>query len=157
MTNASDTLTVLAARDRYLAENGFDAKYAERWVKLQAGPIPLSFPNAAGRVRAVKLHDLHHVATGYHTTWTGEAEIGAWELASGCGRFVWAWVLNLAALPIGLVLAPRAIFHAFVRGRHSANLYRTRGEVDDELLAKRLGALRAELRLDRPAPRARPR
>jgi NADPH:quinone reductase-like Zn-dependent oxidoreductase len=39
-------------------------------------------PGAAG----VKLHDIHHVLTGYDTTWRGKAEIGAWEIASGCGR-----------------------------------------------------------------------
>jgi hypothetical protein len=156
MTTATEALTVHAARDRYLRDNGFDPSYAERWVKLKAGPIPIWFPNAPGRVRAVKRHDLHHVATGYDTTWTGEAEIAAWELASGCGRFAWAWGLNLSALPIGLLIAPRAIFAAFVRGRHSTNLYRRRADIDDALLAQTVCALRAQLGLARPTPRARP-
>jgi hypothetical protein len=152
VTAASETMTVLAARERYLRENGFNPAYDERWVKLEAGGIPIWFPNAPGRVRAVKLHDVHHVATDYDTSWTGEAEIAAWELASGCGRFAWAWGLNLAAMPIGLALAPRAVFRAFVRGRHTTNLYRTHGTVDDRLLGESVGTLRAELGLDLPVP-----
>jgi hypothetical protein len=150
----TDADTLLTARDRYLRANGLDASYDERWVKLKAGPIPIWFPNAPGRMRAVKLHDLHHLVTGYATDWTGEAEIGAWEIASGCGSFAWAWALNLAAIPIGLVLAPRRLFRAWVRGRHSRNLYRGRTEIDDALLARPVRVVRVEMGLDDPAPTA---
>ena len=46
-------------------------------MRLAFGPVRFAFPNTAGRVRAVRYHDLHHVVTGYATDWTGEAEIGA--------------------------------------------------------------------------------
>lgn len=152
----ADPSTLLAARERYLRDNGFDASYEERWVKLKAGRVTFWLPNAPGRVRAVKLHDLHHLVTGYATDWTGEAEIAAWELASGCGAYGWAWALNLSALPIGLVLAPRRMLHAYARGRRSRNLYRSGAVVDDALLARPVGELRAELGLDAvAAPRAR--
>jgi len=98
-TTYDDAMSMGAARQRYFDANGFDGAYAERWVKLKAGPIAFYFPNAEGRRRAVKFHDLHHIATGYQTDWTGEAEISAWEIASGCGRFGWAWFLNLS-LPL---------------------------------------------------------
>ena len=96
--------------------------------------------------------------TGYSTTWTGEAEIAAWELAGGCGRYGWAWALNLSALPIGLVIAPRALLRAFVRGRRSRNLYRRRSGIDSALLAQPVQAVRTELGLDQPdaQPRAPP-
>ncbi len=149
----TDTDTLLSARDRYLRDNGFESSYEERWVKLKAGPIPFWFPNAPGRVRAVKLHDLHHLVTGYTTDWTGEAEIGAWEIASGCGSFAWAWLLNLSAIPIGLVLAPRRLFRAWVRGCHSRNFYHGRTAVDDALLARHVTAVRAEMGLDAPPTR----
>jgi hypothetical protein len=106
-----DGLTVREARARYFAANGFgEGGYDARWVKLQAGPLPLYFPNTAARVAAVRFHDLHHVVTGYDTTWTGEAEIGAWEVASGCARHYVAWLLNLQAMAIGLVMHPQAVF-----------------------------------------------
>ena len=84
----SDGATLRAARDRYFAANGLgEGGYTDRWVRLMAGPVPIWFPNTAARVRAVRLHDLHHVLTAYETTWTGEAELGAWEIASGCLAF----------------------------------------------------------------------
>ena len=67
-------------------------------MRLQAGPIPLFIPNTRSRVRAVRVHDVHHVVTGYATTFAGEAEIGAWEIASGCADHGAAWVLNILAL-----------------------------------------------------------
>lgn len=150
----TDVDTLLSARERYLRDNGFESSYEERWVKLKAGPIPIWFPNAPGRVRAVKLHDLHHLVTGYATDWTGEAEIAAWEIASGCGSFAWAWALNLSALPIGLVLAPRKMFRAWVRGRRSRNFYHGRTEVDAALLARPVRTVCSEMGLDDPPSHA---
>jgi hypothetical protein len=145
-----ESLTVRAARARYFAMNGFDERgYAARWVRLQAGPIPVLIPNTRARVRSVRVHDVHHVVTGYATSWRGEAEIGAWEIASGCADHGAAWLLNLMALPVGLALAPRATFHAFVRGRRSSNLYRQ--TIDDALLARRVDDLMRALALDRQA------
>ncbi len=147
--------SVGAARERYFAAAGFEPGYDDRWVRLRAGPLRLAFPNTRGRVRAVRFHDLHHVATGYDTSWTGEGEIGAWELASGCAQHAWAWFLNFAAFGYGLWLAPRRVFRAFVRGRHTTNLYRCEAEFRDALLDETVAALRARLGLDRPVPQTR--
>jgi hypothetical protein len=149
MTIYAETLTMREARDLYFAASGFDeSSYSDRWVKLQAGPIPLYFPNTKARIAAVRFHDLHHVVTGYDTTWTGEAEIGAWEIASGCAHHYAAWQLNLQAMAIGLLLNPVAVFRAFLRGRRSKNLYRE--EFGDTLLSPTIGELRRRLRLDVP-------
>jgi hypothetical protein len=150
-----DALTLKAGRQLYFERSGIEPGYDARWVTLRAGRVPvLVFPNTAGRVRAVRLHDLHHVVTGYETTWTGEAEIAAWEIATGCRKFFAAWVLNLGAFFVGLLIAPRKVFRAFVRGRHSENLYHTAGEWNERLLEDTVGELRAKLDLDRDPPRA---
>jgi hypothetical protein len=115
-------------------------------------PFSFKFPNTAARVRAVKLHDLHHVLTEYDTSWTGETEIGAWEIASGCGRHYPAWLLNLGALAIGLVITPRKIYRAFIRGRHSANLYKS--VFREELLDRNVGEMREELSIRSEVPPA---
>ncbi len=149
--------TLRAARDRYFAENGFDERsYASAWVRLEAGPVPLFFPNTGARVRAVRFHDLHHALTGYGTSWTGEAEIGAWEIASGCGRHWIAYLLNLQAMAIGLFLSPRRVWEAFRRGRHSGNFYRCEFEGIDldrpaDAYREALGLIRTSL----PPVRAR--
>ena len=146
MASYDDALRVREARARYFESNGFgDGGYDASWVKLSLGPIPFAFPNTAARVRAVRLHDLHHVATGYDTTVLGEAEIGAWEIGSSCRGFLAAWILNLYAMQLGFWISPAAVFRAFVRGRHTGNLYR--GEWDERLLDARVGELRQQLGL----------
>jgi len=153
MTGPDDALSMREARSRYFRDNGFgeDGGYAKAWVAVRLGPLPLAFPNTAARVRAVRFHDLHHVVTGYATDLVGEAEIAAWEIATGSADFGAAWLLNLQALGLGLLRAPGASFRAFVRGRRTRNLYRRR--FDDALLAARVGELRAELGLAAaPAP-----
>jgi hypothetical protein len=152
-----ETLPLREARARFFAEHGFDAEggYTKRWFRIESRPIPIYLPNLKARVDAVRLHDLHHIVTGYATDWRGEAEIGAWEIASGCGRYWAAWGLNFGALAFGLAAAPRGTYHAFVRGRYSTNLYR--GEFHESLLDDTVGALRRRLGLADPTPSASPR
>ncbi|MFL5383233.1 MAG: hypothetical protein ACJ8GN_12000 [Longimicrobiaceae bacterium] len=146
-----ETLSVREARARWFAENGFDADggYTKRWFRIESRPIPVYLPNLKPRVEAVRLHDLHHVVTGYGTDWRGEAEIGAWEIAGGCGRYWAAWGLNFGAFGFGLLAAPRRTWRAFVRGRHSRNLYG--GEFRESLLDETVGELRERLGLVNPA------
>lgn len=147
------SLTMRDARTRYFEANKFgkDGGYNASWVILKAGGIPFfAIPNTKGRKRAVRYHDLHHMLTGYSTTMGGECEIAAWELGSHC-RDLWAaWVLNLGGLGLGVLYAPAKMKRAFVRGRHTHNLYDR--EFTDELLGRQLGELRTELGLDEPEP-----
>ena len=153
MPRYDGSLTVGDARALYFAANGFgDGGYDKNWVKFLVGPIPFYLPNTSQRVRSVRLHDIHHVLTDYETTWTGEAEIAAWEIGSSCADHWAAWMLNFSGLAIGLAIAPRAVYAAFLRGRHSGNLYR--GDFEPALLSERVRALRERLHLDRPVPPA---
>lgn len=138
------------ARARYFEANGFakDGGYGEDWVKLRVGPIPVVFPNTAGRKAAVPCHDLHHVATGFETDLVGEAEIGAWELATGCAHVRAALILNMLVIWPVLFLAPARLYRAFVWGRHTTNLYGA--PYDEALLNLSVGALRERLHLDVP-------
>src|SRR5262245_66270712 len=81
-------------------------------------------PNPPAHGCALRLHDLHHVLTGYDTGWVGEAELGAFEAASGCGRHVGALPFDVAALGMGLAIAPIRTFRAFVGGRRAKNILR---------------------------------
>ena len=141
-------MLVREARARYFAENGFgDGGYDDRFVVLRVASVPvLVFPNTKQRVRSVRIHDVHHVLTGYATSWCGEGEIAAWELASGCRDHWAAWYLNFWAALIGLFISPRAIGRAFRRGRKSRNLYGR--EWDDGILDRSASELRRELGLD---------
>lgn len=149
------TETLGAARAAYYERNHFgaDGGDALEWVPIKVLGLTLKIPNSDGRRRAVRIHDLHHVVTGYQTDLRGEAEIGAWELASGCLRMPAAVVLNLFALGIGIVLAPGRMIKAWARGRHTRNLYGEDGV--DHLLPRRVTEIRATLGLSGQPPRAR--
>lgn len=134
------------ARAAYFRDNGLgeDGGYSSKWVRVQLGPVPFVFPNWPARVRAVRLHDLHHILTGYRTTNVGEFEISAWEIASGCKDYWAAWFLNLTGMGAGLFRCPRACLRAFVRGLHSHNFY---GRDPEPLLDLGVAAARAEMRV----------
>jgi hypothetical protein len=141
--------TLLDARTRYFERNGFgpDGGYSAKWVHVKLGVLPFAFPNVPSRVRAVRYHDLHHILTGYMTDTRGEAEIAAWELATNCRGFYAAWVLNFGSLAYGSLLCPLRVHAAFVRGRHTDNLYDR--DFDDALLGRTVAQQRVELGLDR--------
>jgi hypothetical protein len=145
----ADDQTLREGRRVYFAENGLpaDGGYDDRWVVIRVGGVPvLAFPNTADRRRAVPFHDLHHVVTGYGTDLIGEAEIGAWELASDCSESRAATFLNLQVFGFMLPLHRARLFRAFLRGRHSRNLYG--GICDENLLGRHVGEVRAELGAD---------
>lgn len=149
----ADAMTLPEALGEFFTRGnlGPDGGYSARWVRVETRPIAVYFPNTACRVEAAKLHDLHHIATGYDVDWNGEAEIAAWELAGGCGRYGWAWLLNLGAFMVGLVKCPRRLWRAFVRGRAAHNLYR-RGFPEEQLHATCVAELRRLLALEEPMP-----
>jgi len=149
MSAYSPELTLRDARTQYFAVNNFGwGGYDDKWVKVEYGLLRFYFPNTKGRVKVVKYHDLHHILTEYGTSLSGETEIGAWEVATGCTRSLAAWLLNLSGFAAGLVINSQGVYQAFLRGRHSANLYHL--PFNDELLSSRVGYLRQQLNLDEP-------
>jgi len=167
----TETLTMGDARARYYERNGFGADGGDslRWVPLKLFGLTIYIPNTEGRRRAVRVHDLHHIVTGYQTDLRGEAEIAAWELASGCWRCPTAFAINLGAMGLGGVVAPRRMARAWARGRRTRNLYGERGGTIESpgsvggassiehLLPRRVDEVRAELGLDQPPPPVRVR
>ncbi len=138
-----DERTLREARAQYFVENGFgdDGGYGSPWVDFKLGPLPLPFPNTGSRVRAVGYHDLHHIITGYRTDLVGELEIGAWELGGGCKDYAAAWILDLSGMASGMLLSPRRMFRAFVRGMRSRTVY---GEDLETLLQRTVADVRDE-------------
>lgn len=123
-----------------------DGGYTDRWFTLSMpGRISFPVPNIRNRAEAVRFHDLHHVLTGYDTGYAGEAEIGAWEIASGCGRYWSAWLLNFGSFSYGMVAFPRRVYRAFVRGNQSRSLYRSYSY--EVVLDASVGAMREQLHI----------
>jgi hypothetical protein len=143
-----DSLTLREALHRHLRESGFppDLGNTERWVTVRFGPVPVCLPNLPIRQKAMLPHDLNHVVSGYGHDLLGESEVGAWEIGSGCGPFFAAWVLAWSIIVPGAAIAPTRIFEAFVRGRHTGNLF---ANDVDRVLDQPVAEVRARLGLDR--------
>lgn len=152
MNRYPDEMSLQEARALFFQHGnlGEDGGYSSRWVRVESKPFPFYFPNSRSRVAAARLHDLHHIAAEYETDWPGEAEISAWEIGSGCARYRAAWILDLGGWYVGLAVAPRRLFRAFLRGRRAAtNLYK-KGFDESRLGDTTVGTLRDDLGLKAP-------
>ena len=102
-----------------------DGGQSSSYVRIKlAKKVFIYFPNFDARRKAVIKHDVHHIATGYTSTFKGETEISAWEIASGCRHYWVAWVLDMQAVMMGMLFNPAGVYRAFVKGRRTKNLYR---------------------------------
>ena len=139
-------MTIEEALQVYFKKYHFaDGGYKDKYFKIKIGPLFIPFPNTNSRIKAVKFHDIHHLLTEYSALWKGEVEIGAWEIASGCGNHFIAWFLNFGSFSLGLFLYPKALFKAFMMGRNvKSNLYYN-FVYDHHLLSRTIGDLRKEL------------
>jgi hypothetical protein len=146
-----NNLVVKDALNIYFSQYHFkDGGYNLKFFKIKLGKIFIPVPNIPARVRAVKIHDIHHLLTGYKANYQGEAEIGGWEIASGCGKYYVAWILNFGSFLIGMLFYPRQLLHAFLRGRKcKTNLYRET-DYNETLLNKTIGELKNEIEIDTP-------
>jgi hypothetical protein len=148
-----DDMTLREGRARYFARSGFDDRtYVEPWVRLPMGPVPVVLPNLAPRKRAVKVHDLNHVLTGYGTTWESEFQISGFELGMGMGGLLFGTIINSGGVAGGLLFHRQETLAAFARGRATrASTYADIGDVDS-VLDDTLGAWRARIGLVDSAP-----
>lgn len=125
MEHYEENITIEAALAQLFERFGFDGDaYTAKWFAILIGKFAIYLPNIPSRIKVARFHDIHHVLTGYPANWKGEAEIGAWELATGCRTSFVAWFLNGGAVFVGLFRHPRAVWKAFKRGwRSRTNLY----------------------------------
>jgi hypothetical protein len=160
MTNEPSpaAMNVRAARDAYLAVNGFtiDA-YDAKWTDASFLGIKLRVPNTEKHRVSIMLHDLHHVATGFGTDLAGEGEISAWEARRGLGA-LGAYVGGIVAsgVLLGFLFAPKRVVRAW-RNSSSDSLFPLTRHEDfaaryERLLAMTVGELRRELGVPADGP-----
>lgn len=105
-------------------------------------------PNYDARRKAVLWHDIHHLVTGYSAaTFIGECEISAWEIASGCGKYWAAFIIDTSGVAMGVFMNPRKIIQAYARGRRSFNFYHD-AFTKEEVMHRSIAELREALALD---------
>jgi hypothetical protein len=125
-STAHDATLIRDALTQHYVAHGLplDGGASNPWFNVRIGPMTIPLPNPPARRRAVVMHDINHIVTGYNTTFSeGEMSIAAFEVGAGCGRLAIVWFINLSLLALALVVHPRIAFAGFVRGRRSASIY----------------------------------
>jgi hypothetical protein len=152
------SMSVEGGRDAYLAENGFTVEaYDARWTEASFFGVPFRVPNTRDHRRGIKLHDLHHVATGYGTDLAGEGEVSAWELRRGLrGLGLYVSTIVVLGAAAGLMLSPRRTLRAWRVSRPGGSLFQSARAYED-LLAMSVGDLRRELGVPERGLAERPR
>jgi len=148
------TQTVKEALDLHLDGDRIpsDGGYEKKWVPIKVGFFTVYIYNSEARKQAVRLHDIHHIVTGYKTNLGGEAEISAWELAAGIHDKYFAGLIGFPALVLGAYVYPKRTFNAFILGKYSRSLYSR--SFSESLLAENIATLKSEL-LPKQEPKAK--
>ena len=153
MITFPDSEIVKDGLQRYFDHYGFkNGGYNDKTFTIKFwGPLKLIFPNTKGRIEAVKLHDIHHMLTQFEANLRGEAEIGAWEIAGGLGKYYAGWWLNFGSVTYGIFLWPRRIYLAYIWGLQCENLYHHTlyKDYDEKLLTQTIGDLRSQLGINK--------
>ena len=124
-----------------------DGGQNDSYVKVEMNDkIHFYIPNFDARRRAVLKHDVHHIITGYPSELKGEAEIAAWEIASGCSNYWAALLINSQGLLMGCAFYPLSTFKAFKKGRRTSNLYKNQFS-EEEFLNMKVSELKKHLKL----------
>lgn len=140
------SMSVREARDVYLAENGFTVEaYDSPTTSGSFLGMQFAVPNPPPHQRAIRLHDLHHVATGFGTDHAGEAELSAWQARRGLRRTgMYVTTIVMANALLGVVFAPRRTLVALRNSGAGSSLFSM--TIDYELLLERtVGELREML------------
>jgi hypothetical protein len=135
--------SVARGRDAYLAENGFTlAAYDAPWTQASLFALDFAVPNTKPHAAAIRLHDLHHVATGFGTDLAGEGEISAWEVRGGLrGAGLYVSTIVVSGALMGLLLAPRRTLRAWRAAKNARPLW-TLGVLYEELMSLSVEQLR---------------
>ncbi len=139
------SMRVREARNVYLAENGFtEEAYDSPTTSGSFLGMKFAVPNPPPHQRAIRLHDLHHVATGFGTDHAGEAEISAWQARRGLhGTGMYVTTIVMVNALLGVVFAPRRTLVA-LRSVGAGSLFRMTIDYES-LLERTVGELREML------------
>ena len=153
MTTANGSMNIGEALTQLYKDHDLplDGGEHESVFHVKIGPVSIPLPNPPARQRAVFIHDVNHLLTGYNAVFSdGEMKIAAYEVGTGCGRVWIAWLINLWLMAFAAFVHPTAVFRAYVRGRQADSLYRMSRE-RAALRAMTVAEVRRMIRLDEQA------
>ncbi len=125
-------MTVEQVLDSYLEGKGLSR--LDAWVYILIGGLRVPYFPAAPIRHFLTVHDLHHIISGYSTSFRDEIFLIGWELTSGgWGRHNWWYLAKTIHLLWMFLFQPIGVWTALKRGAQQHNLY---GMELSELLEK---------------------
>jgi hypothetical protein len=101
-----------------------DARLHDRWIRMRIRGRLIPIKPLLGHQHAILLHDVHHMVSGYGTSFREELQLAAWELGSGgCRWYALFWLNRINAVLLGLLFCPMRTLRALRAGRGLRNLY----------------------------------
>ncbi len=123
--------TILEELETYWKERNLpqDGGKNEKLNKAQIGSFSFRYPNLNGK--ALLLHDINHLITDFPTTWKGEFQVSAWEMASGARKgFPLTLIYPVSLVLIGLIIYPREVLSAYKYGTNKQNAFLIYSQTD---------------------------
>ena len=154
MIPITQELTVGEALARFYADHDFgdEGGINDAFAYAKVGPFSIPIPNTAARKEVIWLHDLHHLLNNYDTTWAGEGQVSAWEMAAGgFGTKLYIWLLVLMAGSTGVLFFPGVTFRAFVRGTSCRSIM-SLGLSKDQLKLLLVSSLKQQIGINETSP-----
>jgi hypothetical protein len=115
VTSTADATLIRDALTDHYVRHGLppDGGASSSWFNVHIGSFVLRLPNPPARRRAVVMHDINHIVTGYNTTFSeGEMAIAAFatsvepRFTDGVLFVIWAIVAVVVFIaPLALLLA----------------------------------------------------
>ncbi|MBN4077630.1 hypothetical protein JYT25_00610 [bacterium AH-315-C20] len=139
--------TIQTTLSDYYKDNDFRSDGGEKLPYAKAkltSWLNIYIPNPEVRRKILQVHDVHHLLTGFKTSMTGESEISAWEISSGCRSNWFAFFINSLGVISVILFNPWNIWKAYKLGKRTKNLYKA-GYGKEELLAMTVEELQEEL------------
>jgi hypothetical protein len=139
--------TCAAGLDDYMRENGFKVvEYDKPQSLVVFFGKNIIIPNPPRHRHILRIHDLHHVVTGYGTCHVGEGELAMWEWRAGVlGLGPWAVFLTIITGFIGFVYAPGRMLRAWRDSKGARPLWAL-PMAYEEMLCATVAELRAQAR-----------
>jgi hypothetical protein len=128
-----------------MQENGFTFEAINKTAyKVVFFGRDITVPNSPKHQQILRLHDLHHVITGYGTCHVGEGELAMWEWRAGVFELgAWATFLTVVTGMMGFVIDPGRMVRAWRASKGARPLWASKIPYP-ELLEKSVGELRAQ-------------
>ena len=125
MNSLEDKTSIQSLLKEFYGRENLDNEILSQKINYYPlGFISIPFYNSKGRQRAIARHDFNHLLTGFDSSVSGEAQLAAWEIASGFpSPYRVAYIYSLGALLPGLFICPIMVIKAFLAGLRAKNAY----------------------------------